>query len=246
MATLYLIPTPLSKDLPADLWLIASQRAQLSHLTHFVIEAAKAARQHLKQLGLSTPLQELTLTILNEHTPEDSVYAMLAPLNAGVDMGLLSEAGCPAVADPGANLVRLAHDHGHRVAPLVGPSSLLLALMASGTNGQRFAFHGYLPIERDERAAALHILEQRSREEACAQLFIETPYRNPTLLHALLNTLSSNTRLTAACDLTLPSETIISRRVVDWQTINIDLKRRPTLFIIYADPSPKSAAKRVS
>ena len=233
MSTLFLIPTPLG-DAPVEQWMLPGQAERLRPLTHFVVEAAKTARKHLKQLALATPLQQLQLTELNEHTPERELAALLAPLDAGHDMGLMSEAGCPAVADPGAGLVRLAHARGHVVEPLIGPSSLLLALMASGANGQRFAFHGYLPVAENERIAALRKLEQESRERDCAQLFIETPYRNQQMLSVLRHTLKPHTLLTAACDLTLPTQTIISRTVRDWPTPGPDLHKRPAIFVLYA------------
>ena len=233
MSTLFLIPTPLGEQ-GVEHWMLPAQAERLRPLTHFVVEAAKTARKHLKQLALDTPLQQLQLAELNEHTPERELDALLAPLNAGHDMGLMSEAGCPAVADPGAGLVRLAHARGHVVEPLIGPSSLLLALMASGANGQRFAFHGYLPVAENERIAALRKLEQESRERDCAQLFIETPYRNQQMLAVLRQTLKPATLLTVACDLTLPTQTIISRRVKDWPTPGPDLHKRPAIFLLYA------------
>lgn len=236
MPTLYLIPTPLGEQ-DAPLWAIPAQTARLHTLTHFVVEAAKTARKHLKQLDLAHPIQSLNLSELNEHTPDAQVAALLAPLHAGQDMGLLSEAGCPAVADPGARLVRLAHEAGFTVEPLIGPSSILLALMASGSNGQRFAFHGYLPVEANERKKALQQLEARSRQEDSAQIFIETPYRNNALLTTLLETLKPDTLLTAACDLTLNTQTIVSRRTRDWPKPAPDLHKRPAIFVLYAGKS---------
>ncbi len=233
MPTLYLIPTPLG-ELPADNWVIPAQRALVQPIRHFVVEAAKTARKHLKQLELATPLQQLELAELNEHTLSADIARLLAPLEAGHDLGLLSEAGCPAIADPGANLVRLAHERGFAVEPLVGPSSILLALMASGSNGQRFAFHGYLPVDTAERTATLRRLEQESRERDCAQLFIETPYRNNQLLTILRDTLKPATLLTAACDLTLPNQTVVSRRVGAWPNPAPDLHKRPAIFVLYA------------
>lgn len=233
MPTLYLIPTPLG-ELAPEHWVIPAQRERIAPLRHFVVEAAKTARKHLKQLELATPLQQLELAELNEHTPPADVARLLAPLQAGHDLGLLSEAGCPAIADPGAQLVRLAHERGFAVEPLVGPSSILLALMASGSNGQRFAFHGYLPVDAAERIATLRRLEQESRERDCAQLFIETPYRNNQLLATLRDTLKPATLLTAACNLTLPDQTLVSRRVADWPTPAPDLHKRPTIFVLYA------------
>ncbi|MCG9077875.1 SAM-dependent methyltransferase [Laribacter hongkongensis] len=233
MATLFLIPAPLG-DLPPDNWVIPAQRERIRHLTRFVVEASKTARKHLKQLELDTPLQVLELAELNEHTAEAELEALLAPLLAGHDVGLLSEAGCPAVADPGANLVRLAHRYGITVEPLVGPSSILLALMGSGSQGQRFAFNGYLPVPEAERIAAIRRLEKHSRDEDSAELFIETPYRNPQLLDTLRATLAPSTWLTVACDLTLPTQSIISRPVVDWRGDSADYKKRPAIFVLHA------------
>lgn len=230
--TLYLIPTPLGDgDSP---WLPESERARVLHLTHFVVEAEKTARKHLKALGISTPIRELVMDTLNEHTKPADVAALLAPLAAGVDIGLVSEAGCPAVADPGAQLVALAHEKGYRVEPLIGPSSILLAMMASGANGQCFAFHGYLPVDAAERAQAIKTLEARSRQNNETQLFIETPYRNNGLLQQLRETLAPGTRLAVAADLTTPTQTIVSRRVKDWPKQAPDFHKRPAIFVIHA------------
>ncbi|WP_215781680.1 SAM-dependent methyltransferase [Paludibacterium sp. B53371] len=232
MATLFLIPAPLGEaDTP---WLPEPERARLTHLRHFVVEAEKTARKHLKALGISTPIRELTMHTLNEHTPAQDIAALLDPLLAGHDVGLISEAGCPAVADPGAQLVALAHEKGLSVMPLIGPSSILLALMASGANGQRFAFHGYLPVDAGERAQTLKKLEQRSRDNDETQLFIETPYRNDAMLEHLLSTLSPTTRVAVACDLTLPGQTIVSRLVRDWPKEKPALHKRPAIFLLHA------------
>lgn len=232
MATLFLIPAPLGEaDTP---WLPEPERARVTHITHFVVEAEKTARKHLKALGVTTPIRELQMSELNEHTPDKDVAALLAPLQAGHDVGLISEAGCPAVADPGAQLVALAHEAGFTVVPLIGPSSILLALMASGANGQRFAFHGYLPVDAAERIKAIKALEQQSCSADQTQVFIETPYRNNALLSTLRETLAPATRLAVACDLTLPSQTIVSRCVKDWPKQAPDLHKRPTIFLLYA------------
>ncbi|BAK78011.1 uroporphyrin-III C/tetrapyrrole (corrin/porphyrin) methyltransferase [Pseudogulbenkiania sp. NH8B] len=230
--TLFLIPTPLGDE--ATPWLPEPERARMIHLTHFVVEAEKTARKHLKALGVTTPIRELTLSTLNEHTKPAEVAALLQPLAEGLDLGLVSEAGCPAVADPGAQLVALAHEKGYRVEPLIGPSSILLALMASGANGQCFAFHGYLPVDAAERAKVVKELEQRSRQRNETQIFIETPYRNNALLQQLRETLSPATRLCVAADLTLPSQTIVSRRVKDWPKEAPDFHKRPALFVVHA------------
>ncbi|OSI09517.1 SAM-dependent methyltransferase [Neisseria zoodegmatis] len=231
---LYLIPTPLgTPDTPC---LLPHEQAQISGLTDFVVEAEKTARSHLKHLGITTPIRELNLQTLNEHTDINILPELLKPLHEGRSMGIVSEAGCPVVADPGANLVALAHKHGFEVRPLVGPSSLLLALMASGANGQNFAFKGYLPSEKTERIQALKSLEQQSRRNNETQIFIETPYRNNAMLEDAVATLSPSTRLCTASDLTLPTQTIISKHVADWRKLPSlpDLKKRPTIFILHA------------
>lgn len=231
---LYLIPTPLgTPDTPC---LLPHEQAQISGLTDFVVEAEKTARSHLKHLGITTPIRELNLQTLNEHTDINILPELLKPLYEGRSMGIVSEAGCPAVADPGANLVALAHKHGFEVRPLVGPSSLLLALMASGANGQNFAFKGYLPSEKTERIQALKSLEQQSRRNNETQIFIETPYRNNAMLEDAVATLSPSMRLCTASDLTLPTQTIISKHVADWRKLPSlpDLKKRPTIFILHA------------
>jgi 16S rRNA (cytidine1402-2'-O)-methyltransferase len=241
MARLFLIPAPLGEaDTP---WLPEPERLRIVSIRHFVVEAEKTARKHLKALGLDTPIRELALSTLNEHTAASDVAALLEPLKQGHDVGLISEAGCPAVADPGAQLVALAHERGIEVVPLIGPSSILLALMASGANGQRFAFHGYLPVEADARAQAIKNLEQRSRQNDESQAFIETPYRNNALLAQLRTTLSPATRLAVACDLSLPGQTIVSRRVKDWPDPAPDLHKRPAIFVIYAEGDSRRAAK---
>ncbi len=234
MPTLFLIPTPLgAPDTPC---LLPHEQAQIVGLTDFVVEAEKTARAHLKHLGVTTPIRELSLHTLNEHTDSQVLPDLLAPLREGRDMGLLSEAGCPAVADPGANLVALAHQAGFEVKPLVGPSSILLALMASGANGQNFAFKGYLPAEKGARLMALKALEQHSRQQNETALFIETPYRNDALLADAVQHLHPATRLCVACDLTLPSQTIISQTIADWRKLAAlpDLKKRPTIFVLWA------------
>ena len=234
MPTLYLIPTPLgAADTPS---LLPHEQAQIQHLTDFVVEAEKTARSHLKHMGLHKPIRELSLRPLNEHTPKTEVAQLLQPLHEGRDLGVISEAGCPAIADPGADLVALAHEHGFEVKPLIGASSILLALMASGANGQCFAFKGYLPADKDQRAGCLRDLEQRSRQANETQLFIETPYRNDALLADAISSLHPNTRLCIASDLTLPTQLIISQRIADWRKMRElpVLKKRPTMFVLHA------------
>jgi 16S rRNA (cytidine1402-2'-O)-methyltransferase len=240
---LYLIPTPLGETALSQV-LPEATREIAARLTTFVVEQAKTARAFLKQLPTSTPIQQLTLLELNEHTPASELETLLAPLLAGQDVGLISEAGCPAVADPGANLVRLAHQHGIRVRPLSGPSSILLALMGSGLVGQRFAFHGYLPAKAEERATALRELERRSQKEDAAQVFIETPYRNQAMLDSILACCQADTLLTLACDLTLESEFLATRKIAAWRGNLPDLQKRPTVFLIYAESPPRAPAPR--
>lgn len=232
--TLYLIPVPLGPQAPQDC-LHPGVLATIRPLRHFVVEQAKTARAFLKAAGTELPLQELQLTELNEHTRNDALAALLAPLQAGHDVGLLSEAGCPAVADPGANLVALAQKENIRVVPLVGPSSLLLALMASGLNGQRFAFQGYLPAKDGERAKALRDLESESRKRQQTQLFIETPYRNRAMFDAILQHCQPATRLCVATDLTLPGECVRTRSIGQWKKETPpEIERRPTVFLLLA------------
>nr|WP_308447343.1 SAM-dependent methyltransferase [Parachitinimonas caeni] len=215
--------------LPEDVRLIANR------LNHWVVENAKTARRILKAYDPDRVIAEIEMATLNEHTQEAELRPLLAPLLAGKDVGLISEAGCPGVADPGAQLVRLAHEQNIRVIPLVGPSSILLALMASGASGQRFRFHGYLPTDAQTRSSRLKELEGDSRRHQETQLFIETPYRNMALLDALLNTCRPDTLLAVACDLTTPTEQIISRTIASWKKQEKpELGKRPALFLIYA------------
>jgi 16S rRNA (cytidine1402-2'-O)-methyltransferase len=227
---LYLIPTPLGETsletiLPRDVL------QQIDLMEYFVAENAKSARAFLKQAGISRPLQSLKISELNEHTPATSLKALLVPLLDGHDMGLVSEAGCPAVADPGANLVRLAHEHSIKVVPLVGPSSILLALMASGLNGQRFCFQGYLPANKAERVRRIAALEQESARLKQTQIFIETPYRNNAMLEDLLATCKPSTLLCVACDITTASETIRTQSIAQWRKEIPDLNKRPAIYL---------------
>lgn len=232
--TLYLIPVPLGAISP-DSSLPASVVERVRPLVHFVVENAKSARAFLKAVGTDQPLQALQLEELNEHTKRDALDRLLSPLRAGQDVGLLSEAGCPAVADPGADLVALAQQENIRVVPLIGPSSLLLALMASGLNGQRFAFQGYLPAKEAERAKMLHELESESRKRRQTQIFIETPYRNRQLFDSILQTCQPGTRLTVATDLSLPGESVLTRTVQEWKKQTPpEIERRPTVFLLLA------------
>ena len=240
--TLYLIPNSLGPG-ALDEVLPASVRQTTAQLDYFIAENAKTARAFLKLVStthpLGKPLQEIEIRELNINTAASELPALLAPLLAGRNAGLVSEAGVPAVADPGADLVRLAHQKNIPVKPLVGPSSILLALMASGLNGQSFAFQGYLPTDSGQRANRLRQLEQRSRQEKQTQIFIETPYRNEAMLEAIANHCTSSTLLTVATDLTLETETVRTQSVQLWKNEITagrfpDFKKKPTVFLLLA------------
>ena len=232
--TLYLVPNLLGVVAPADV-LPARTIAVARALRHWVVESPKPARAFLKSLELAVPIATLDVKALPAGADSAALAALLAPARAGADMGVLSDAGCPGVADPGAALVAAAHTAGIRVAPLVGPSSLLLALMASGMNGQSFAFHGYLPVAAGDRAAALRRLEDESRALRRAQLFIETPYRNEAMLKTIGEALRPGTRVVVAADLTLPTESIERRTAADWRTADAArYAKRPAIFILEA------------
>jgi 16S rRNA (cytidine1402-2'-O)-methyltransferase len=230
--TLYLLPTGLG-DVAWQTWLPQSPREIACRLTRFVVENAKTARAELKRLGHPLPLRELAIEQIPEPLTAADIDRLLAPLTQGEDLGLMSEAGCPGVADPGALLVRRAHGLGMPVRPLVGPSSLLLALMASGLDGQRFAFHGYLPQREPDRSKRIAELEKESVRQRQTQLFIETPYRNTALFQALLNACRPVTLLCVASDLTLPTETIATHSIAAWrQAPPPALEKRPTVFLL--------------
>lgn len=231
--TLYLVPVPLGEGGVAPV-LPTLVQSRVRGLRNFVVEHPKTARRFLKQIGTDVPLQSLSMAILDEHTPKESIAALLQPLLNGQDVGMMSEAGCPAVADPGAALVTLAHQNGITVRPLVGPSSILLALMASGLDGQRFAFHGYLPADKFGRVRSIAELEKESGKRRQTQIFIETPYRNNVLLADLLAALSPSTRLCIACELTQPAETVRTQAVSAWRKSAPDLDKRPTVFLLLA------------
>jgi 16S rRNA (cytidine1402-2'-O)-methyltransferase len=227
---LYAIPTPLGAS-PVES-LPASALERIRSLKDFVAENAKSARGFLSAAGAKP--REVSITELSEHTSATDVPALLQPLRDGRPLGLLSEAGCPAIADPGALLVEAAHREGFRVVPLVGPSSITLALMASGLEGQRFAFCGYLPRDAGERAKRIRELEARSRKEAETEIFIETPYRNDALLSALAETCAATTRLCVAADLTLPTESVMTKPIADWRQAPPSIGKRPAVFLLLA------------
>lgn len=227
--TLYLIPVPLGPVSP-DTCLPPDTLTVARRLEHFVVERAKTARAHLKAMGHPQPIQTLQIEELNEHTPAAAIPPLLAPLKAGHDVGLLSEAGCPAVADPGAALVMAAHRDRIPVVPLIGPSSILLALMASGLGGQRFAFHGYLPAKEPERGQKIRELEITARRDKATQLFIETPYRSVALMDALATTLSPSTYISVGADLSLPGQLIQTRSAKNWRGQTDAVKDRLVVF----------------
>lgn len=239
--TLYLIPSPLGES-ALDTILPEQVRAIAARLDTFVVEHPKTARAFLKLIGTHTPLQQLNLLVLDEHTPETELTTLLAPLLEGKDVGLISEAGCPAVADPGANLVRLAHQKHVRVVPLSGPSSILLSLMASGLSGQHFAFHGYLPVDKTERKKKLLELEQVSASRNETEIFIETPYRNRQMLEAILETCGHSTGLCVAVDVTLATESIHTKTIAEWKKQSPEIDKRPAVFLLLAPASKKPKA----
>jgi 16S rRNA (cytidine1402-2'-O)-methyltransferase len=239
--TLYLIPNTLGATEALSHVIPEHVQATTASLDYFVAENAKTARAFLKQVGASHPLcktlQEIQIAELNVNTPAQALAGLLAPLLAGRDAGLVSEAGVPAVADPGADLVRLAHQHGIPVRPLVGPSSLLLAVMASGLNGQSFAFNGYLPTDAAQRTKRIQELEKRSRAEKQTQLFIETPYRNAAMLEALVAACQPGTLICVATDLSLPSESVRTLTAAKWKAAlaankGPDFHKKPTVFLL--------------
>lgn len=205
-------------------------------LRHFVVENGKEARKFLRSVSDKFPLNECTFEELNEHSDLGDLRNQIKPLENGQALGLISDAGCPGIADPGAELVQLAHKRGYEVIPLVGPSSLLLALMASGFNGQRFAFHGYLPIDKPKRRKALLELEKESEKLNQSQLFIETPYRNEALFKEILATCKSDTWLSISCDLTSETGFTQSKSIAKWGNLTPDFTKRPCVFIVYRNP----------
>ncbi len=230
MSILYAIPAPLGGA--AREALPASAIEKVRAIRDFVAENPKTARAFLAALKMPCPIAEISIARMHEHTSANEVPALLAPLREGRALGLLSEAGCPAIADPGAALVDAAHKENFRVEPLIGPSSITLALMASGLEGQRFAFCGYLPREAKDRVRRIREIEQRSRRQHETQIFIETPYRNDALVAALLEACAPSTKLCLASDLTLPTEQVKTREVADWRRSAPKPGKRPTVFLL--------------
>lgn len=229
---LYLIPVTMGDSDPMDVLPQTVKRA-VGFIDHYIVENEKTARRSIKGIAPEKVQASLHLSVLNKHTEVAAHNDMLKPCSEGKNVGLMSEAGCPGIADPGAAIVKLAHEKGIQVVPLVGPSSILLAMMASGMNGQSFTFHGYLPIDKGEKKSALKNLEKLSADRNQSQIFIETPYRNNKLIEDLVQTLQPNTHLCIAADITLPTEFIKTQRIADWKKMKVDLDKRPAIFIIH-------------
>lgn len=231
---LFMIPTSLGEcDVHKILPLYVKEH--IYNLDEFIVENSKTARSFLKKMNIPTPQNKLKIHVLNKHTDQEDIHGFLNACRNGKNIGLISDAGCPGVADPGAEITNIAHEENIRVVPLVGPSSILLALMASGMNGQSFTFNGYLPIEYSERKKKLQNLEKNSRHYNQTQIFIETPYRNDKLIDSIYQNLQGNTKLCIACDLSLNSEYIKTKTVNEWKKVSKPrLKKRPCIFLIHA------------
>ena len=231
MAILYMIPTTLGESavnsvIPAEVLSVVKR------LRHFIVEDTRTARRHLKKMVPEMVIDDLVFMELNEHSQKTGLETLLQPIFSGFDLGLLSDAGCPGVADPGADLVKIAHEKGIRVVPFVGPSSILLSLMASGMNGQNFTFLGYLPVKPAERSNAIREIERNSAREKQTQIFIEAPYRNARLLEDLLAVCNPQTRLCVAVDLTMESEFVVTKTIAEWKKAVPDINKRPAIFLI--------------
>jgi 16S rRNA (cytidine1402-2'-O)-methyltransferase len=233
LGKLYLIPVTMGECDPMDV-LPQTVKRTIEFIDYYIVENEKTARKSIKAVLPEKKQSELVLFALNKHTDVKEHLIFIQPLLEGKNVGLMSEAGCPGVADPGAVIVKLAHEKGIQVIPLVGPSSILLAMMASGMNGQSFTFNGYLPIDKGEKKSALKNFEKLSFDKNQSQIFIETPYRNNKLVEDILQALQPSTHLCIATDITLPTEYIKTLRVADWKKTKVDLHNRPAIFIIAA------------
>ncbi|GLB51193.1 S-adenosylmethionine-dependent methyltransferase [Neptunitalea chrysea] len=229
---LYLIPTTLGETEPLNVLPTAVQ-STIYAIDEFIVENEKTARRFIKNICPEKSQPSLKLHIINKYTELAELPEFLSNCLKGTDVGIISEAGCPGVADPGADVVKIAHQKGIQVIPLVGPSSILLAMMSSGFNGQNFAFNGYLPIDKGEKKNALKTLERRSKELQQSQIFIETPYRNNQLLESMCGILQNNTQLCVACDITLSTEYIKTQSIGSWKKTKVDLHKRPAIFILH-------------
>ena len=233
LGTLYLIPVPLAENAEKQSYTLFHQEL-INHIDEYVVENEKTARRFLKQAGLKIPQSELKMHDYGKHVREKIDYnRIFKSVKEGKDLGLMSEAGCPGVADPGADVVAEAHKRGIKVVPLVGPSSILLALMASGFSGQKFAFHGYLPIDKAERTKKIKDLEFQSQKEKQTQIFMETPFRNNALFDDLLKNCKPKTNICIACNMTAPDEQILTLSVSEWKNRKLELHKKPTIFLLY-------------
>jgi 16S rRNA (cytidine1402-2'-O)-methyltransferase len=230
---LYLVPIPLG-DCSSELVIPYDVSRIISNLSHFIVENTRTARRYIRTMDAQKNIDKITFLVLNKHTQAKDMESFLEPAKEGYNMGIISEAGVPAIADPGADLVALAHESGIEVVPLVGPSSILLSLMASGLNGQSFTFHGYLPIKGNERIQKLKTIEKESHKENKTQIFMETPYRNNKMFADILKTCRKNTRLCVASNITLNDEYIKTKTVEKWQSEEINLHKKPTVFLLLA------------
>jgi 16S rRNA (cytidine1402-2'-O)-methyltransferase len=228
---LYLIPTPLS-DSDVNDYIPAKVRDIVNNLRYFVVEDLRTARRYISRLKIDTPIDELNFSLLNEHTDVKAIFALLSPVLQGHDLGLLSDAGMPCIADPGEELVQMAHSYGITVIPLVGPSSLFLALAASGLSGEKFSFEGYLPAKTPDLIKTVRRLEQQSRQDNQSKIFIETPYRSAKIFETILNACSPDTFVCVACNITAADEFIQTRQVREWKKNIPELNKKPCIFIL--------------
>ncbi len=231
LGKLYLVPNKLGKSKTYNFPIY--QSTLINNIKYFIFENEKPGRAFIKNINPKKNQSELNISILNKYSTEKDINSFLNPCLNGNDIALISDAGCPGIADPGSEIVRLAHENEIKVIPLVGPSSILLALMGSGMNGQNFKFNGYLPIEKNERKKKIKILENKSL--VTTQIFMETPYRNNKFFSTLLSTLKPETKLCVACDLTLITEYIKTKKVKHWKSTKVDIHKRPTIFLIQSN-----------
>jgi 16S rRNA (cytidine1402-2'-O)-methyltransferase len=229
---LYLLPSLLGESEPLEVLPLAVKKV-IDATVFFIVENEKSARQFIKKVLPSKNQQTLEIFVLNKYTPSSEYSRFIEPLERGFHIALVSEAGAPGIADPGAEIVAMVHERGFKVVPIVGPSSILLAMMASGMNGQNFAFTGYLPIERDQRKRKIKALESLSKSRGQSQIFMETPYRNNKLLQDIVAVCAPATKLCIACEITLPGEYIQTRTIAEWQKNLPDLEKRPAIFILH-------------
>lgn len=234
IGNLYLIPTRLGEDIKLEVLPISIKKI-IESTNHYIVENEKTARRFIKKISPTKSQSSLHFETINKFTVESELPSFLDPCNKGFNIGILSEAGCPGIADPGAAVVTIAHEKNIPVVPMVGPSSILLAMMSSGMNGQGFSFNGYLPIDKQERKQKMRQLERISQEQNQSQIFIETPYRNQKVFEDLKSILSKSTRLCVAADITLTTEYIKTKTIDDWNKTTVDLQKRPCIFIIHKE-----------